>query len=423
MQNHVIYHESKKYMPGGVNSPVRAFTGLNIAPPALVRGEGAYVYDVEGKRYVDYVGAWGPMILGHCDEDVVKAIEDTANSSIAFGAVTELELRFAKILCDTTGIDMIRFVNSGTEATMSAVRLARGFTRRDKVVKFSGCYHGHYDAFLVAAGSGIMTQGIAGSAGVPEDHVKNTIICEYNDIEKIYYVFSKFGEQIACVIVEPIAGNMGVVPAKREFLAELRRLCDLYGSLLIFDEVITGFRVAYKGAREIYGIEPDIVTYGKIIGGGLPCGAYGGKRDIMSLLSPIGPVYQAGTMSGNPVIMAAGYATVKKIYDNRDKFYSYLESLGQKLENGLKKAFSEKGIKVVINRVGSMFTIFFNDNDKVENYEQVKESNVNIYRHFAEQMILKGNYISPSQFEALFLSIKHTDYEVEKFIEDVYQIF
>ncbi|MGB9812721.1 MAG: glutamate-1-semialdehyde 2,1-aminomutase [Thermovenabulum sp.] len=423
MKNHEIFNESKKYMPGGVNSPVRAFTGLNIVPPVLVKGKDAFVYDIEGKRYVDYVGAWGPMILGHCDEDVVKAIEDTANSSIAFGAVTELELRFAKLLCDTTGIDMIRFVNSGTEATMSAVRLARGYTGRDKIVKFSGCYHGHYDGFLVLAGSGIMTQGIAGSAGVPEDHVKNTIIGEYNNVEQIRHIFEKFGEQIACVIVEPIAGNMGVVPAKREFLMEIRKLCDAYGSLLIFDEVITGFRVAYRGAREIYEIEPDLVTYGKIIGGGLPCGAYGGKREIMSILSPVGPVYQAGTMSGNPVIMAAGYTTVKKIYDNRDKFYTYLESLGQKLENGLKKAFLEKGIKVVINRVGSMFTIFFNDNDKVENYEQAKESNVNIYRHFAEQMILKGNYISPSQFEALFLSIKHTDYEVEKFIEDVYQIF
>lgn len=422
MRNELIFNESKKYMPGGVNSPVRAFNGLKINPPVLKIGKGQYIFDEDGNRYVDYVGAWGPMILGHCDEDVVEFVKKTVEDSLAFGAPTELELKLAKLICETVGVEMIRFVNSGTEATMSAVRLARGYTNRNLIVKFSGCYHGHYDGFLVSAGSGILTQGIPGSSGVPIEIIKNTIVAEYNDIEGIRKIFKSFGDDIACVLIEPIAGNMGVVMANKEFLMELRRLCSEFGSLLIFDEVMTGFRVAYRGAREIYGIEPDLVILGKIIGGGFPCGAYAGRRDIMEKLSPLGPVYQAGTMSGNPVVMAAGYATIKKIYDNRKVFYDRLENVSSLLEAKLKETLNKKGIPHVINRVGSMMTVFFTNQEKIENYLNAKKSNTDIYNRFAEQMIKMGNYISPSQFEAMFLSIKHSEEDIEKFINDVEQI-
>ncbi|MCX7903359.1 MAG: glutamate-1-semialdehyde 2,1-aminomutase [Caloramator sp.] len=422
MRSELIFNESKKYMPGGVNSPVRAFKGLNINPPVLKKGKGQYVYDEDGKEYVDYVGAWGAMILGHGDEDVVEFVKKTLENSIAFGAPTELELKLAKLICETADVEMIRFVNSGTEATMSAVRLARSYTKRNLIVKFSGCYHGHYDGFLVSAGSGVLTHGIPGSSGVPIDSVKNTIVAEYNDIEGIREIFNSMGDKIACVLIEPIAGNMGVIPAKREFLVELRKLCTEYGALLIFDEVMTGFRVAYKGTREIYGIEPDIVTFGKIIGGGLPCGAYAGRREILENLSPLGSVYQAGTMSGNPVVMAAGYATVKKIYDNRKSFYEKLERLGLFFEEKLKYALNKKGVSFVLNRVGSMMTVFFTTQERVENYLHVKKCDVNIYNKFAEEMIKMGNYISPSQFEALFLSIKHTEEDIEKFVEDIGKI-
>ncbi|KRQ85905.1 Glutamate-1-semialdehyde 2,1-aminomutase [Caloramator mitchellensis] len=422
MRNESIFNESQKYMPGGVNSPVRAFRGLNINPPVFKSGKGQYIYDEDGKRYIDYVGAWGPMILGHCDEDVVKAIEETSRNAIAFGAPTELELNLAKLICETTDIDMIRFVNSGTEATMSAVKLARGFTGKNKIIKFSGCYHGHYDGFLVSAGSGVMTHSIPGSAGIPVDSVKNTLIADYNDIESVRKLFEEYGDDIAAVLIEPIAGNMGVVPAKKDFLEELRVLCTNYESLLIFDEVMTGFRVAYKGAREIYGIEPDLVTYGKIIGGGLPCGAYGGKREIMEYLSPIGPVYQAGTMSGNPIVMAAGLATLNKIYENKDVFYTKLEGLGKTLESKMMEAANKRGINITINRCGSMLTAFFTDR-KVENYHDAKQCDVNLYSKFAENMILNGHYVSPSQFEALFLSIRHREEDIEEFIETIEKIF
>ncbi|CCJ33950.1 MULTISPECIES: glutamate-1-semialdehyde 2,1-aminomutase [Caloramator] len=422
MRNEMIFNESLKYMPGGVNSPVRAFKGLNINPPVLKKGKGQFVYDEDGKKYVDYVGAWGPMILGHCDEEVLEFVKQTLENSIAFGAPTELELKLASLVCETIGVDMIRFVNSGTEATMSAVRLARGYTNRSLIVKFMGCYHGHYDGFLVSAGSGVLTQGIPGSSGVPLDSIKNTIIAEYNDIEGIKKIFESYGDDIACVLVEPIAGNMGVVPSKREFLMELRRLCTNYGAILIFDEVMTGFRVAYKGAREIYGVEADIVTLGKIIGGGLPCGAYAGRREIMENLSPIGPVYQAGTMSGNPVVMAAGYATLKKIYDSKKSFYDRLEKTGLLLEESLRKVLNKKGLPHVINRAGSMLTVFFTTQDRVENYSHAKKCNINIYNKFAEEMIKMGNYVSPSQFEALFISIKHTEEDIEKFVEDLDKI-
>lgn len=416
MRNLSIFEESKKYMPGGVNSPVRAFKDVSISPKVIKRGEGAYIYDEDEVKYVDFVCAWGPMILGHCDKDVVKAIEETAKNSISFGAPTKLELDLSKYVCETLDfVEMIRFVNSGTEATMSAVKLARGYTGRDKIVKFAGCYHGHFDGFLSMAGSGVMTEGIPGSAGVPQDSIKNTLICNYNDIESIEKTFKKYGNQIAGVIIEPVAGNMGVVKAEAAFLEKLREICNIYGSLLIFDEVMSGFRVAYKGAASLYNIKPDLVTYAKIIGGGLPCGAYGGRREVMEYLSPLGPVYQAGTMSGNPIVMAAGIATLKKLKENPDIYYR-LEKLGQKLEQGLEEIAKEKKIKVTVNRCGSMLTMFFN-NKKVENYEDAKKSNIKTFNSYFVHMINKGIYIAPSQFEAIFLNEKHTEEDIDIFLE------
>lgn len=412
-----LFEESKKYMPGGVNSPVRAFKDVSVEPPVIKRGEGAYIFDEDGNKYIDFVGAWGPMILGHCDEDVVKAIKETCESAIAFGAPTELELKLAKHMCSTLdNIDMIRMVNSGTEATMSAVKLARGFTGKSKIIKFAGCYHGHFDGFLVSAGSGVMTEGIPGSAGVPEESIKNTLIANYNDIDNIREVFKKYGSDIAGVIIEPVAGNMGVIPTEEEFLEELSRLCKEYGSLLIFDEVMSGFRVAYKGAQSLYKVKPDLVTYAKIMGGGLPCGAYGGRKEIMEMLSPLGPVYQAGTMSGNPVVMAAGLTTLTKLYNN-PKYYDHLETLGEKLENGVLHIAKEKGIPVTINRRGAMMTIFFTELKKVRNYEDAKKCDTKLFARFFEHMLKGGINIAPSQFEALFISVKHSEEDIESFLQ------
>lgn len=417
MKNLEIFNESKIYMPGGVNSPVRAFKDVTVNPPVIKKGEGAYIYDEDSRKYIDFIGAWGPMILGHCDEDVVKAIKDTCDDAIAFGATTELELKLARQICTTLdNIDMIRMVNSGTEATMSAARLARGYTGRDKIIKFAGCYHGHFDGFLVSAGSGVMTEGIPGSAGVPEEIIKNTIIAQYNDIDNIKLIFDKLGSQIAGVIIEPVAGNMGVVPAEKEFLQELDRLCKYHGSLLIFDEVMTGFRVAYKGAQSIYEIKPDITTMAKVMGGGLPCGAYGGRREIMEKLSPIGPVYQAGTMSGNPIVMAAGYATLNKLYNNLS-YYSYLERLAELLQEGVEEVAKEKGLPIVVNRFKSMMTIFFTEEGRVRNYDDAKKCNTKLYAKFFEHMLKGGVYMSPSQFEAMFFSVKHTKKDIEKFVD------
>ncbi len=419
MGNLDIFNESKEYMPGGVNSPVRAFKDVNINPPVIKKGEGAYIFDEDGKRYLDFVGAWGPMILGHCDEDVVKAIKDTCESAIAFGAPTELELKMAKHMCNTLdSIDMIRMVNSGTEATMSAVKLARGYTGKNKIVKFAGCYHGHFEGFLVSAGSGVLTEGIPGCAGVPEESIKNTLIANYNDSENMRGIFNNYGEDIAVVIIEPVAGNMGVVPAQKEFLQEVHRLCREHGSLLIFDEVMSGFRVAYKGAQSLYGIKPDITTFAKIMGGGLPCGAYGGRKEVMEYLSPVGPVYQAGTMSGNPIVMAAGYAALTKLYNNPE-LYKHIDMLGEKLQRGVEAAAKEKQLPIVVNRCGSMMTIFFTKKGRVTNYEEAKECDTSMYAAFFEHMLKNGIYMAPSQFEALFISTKHTEEDIDRFIEIV----
>ncbi|WP_298842958.1 glutamate-1-semialdehyde 2,1-aminomutase [Clostridium sp.] len=417
MRNLDIFNESKKYMPGGVNSPVRAYKDVAVTPPVIKKGKGAYIYDEDGNKYIDFVCAWGPMILGHCDEDVVKAIQNTAAEAIAFGAPTEIELKLAKHICSTVdSVDMIRMVNSGTEATMSAVKLARGYTGRNKMIKFAGCYHGHAGGFLVEAGSGVLTEGIPGSAGVPKESIVNTLIANYNDIESVKVLFEKYSDDIACVIIEPVAGNMGVIPADKEFLLELREICDKYKSLLIFDEVMSGFRVAYKGAQSIYGIHPDLITYAKIMGGGLPCGAYGGKKEIMEMLSPMGPVYQAGTMSGNPVVMAAGYASLTKLYNNPG-VYSVMEKLSEKLQNGLLEIAKEKGIPMVVNRCGSMLTAFFTKKSEVKNFEDAKSCDAKLFARYFQHMIKSGINIAPSQFEAIFLNTKHTQKDIEAFLE------
>nr|WP_206527107.1 glutamate-1-semialdehyde 2,1-aminomutase [Clostridium perfringens] len=416
-RNKEIFEESKKYMPGGVNSPVRSFGSVGINPPVIKSGKGAMIKDENGNEYIDFVLAWGPMILGHCDEDVVEAIKKTSEESIAFGASTKLELDLAKLLCETLdNVDMIRMVNSGTEATMSAVKLARGYTKKDKIIKFAGCYHGHFDGFLIEAGSGVLTEGIPGCLGVPEESIKNTLIGIYNDEKQVEELFEKYGNDIAGIIIEPVAGNMGVVKCDPKFMRKLRELCDKYGALLIFDEVMCGFRVAYKGAQTLFDVKPDLVTYAKIMGGGLPCGAYGGRREIMENLSPLGGVYQAGTMSGNPIVMSAGLATVKKLYEN-PSYYDHVEKIGLKLEKGVLEIAKKKGIGLVVNRQGGMMTLFFTDLKEVKCYDDVKTCDGERFKRYFLHMLNKGFNIPPSQFEAMFLSVKHTEEHIDKFLE------
>lgn len=416
-RNKEIFEESKKYMPGGVNSPVRSFGSVGINPPVIKSGKGAMIKDENGNEYIDFVLAWGPMILGHCDEDVVEAIKKTSEESIAFGASTKLELDLAKLLCETLdNVDIIRMVNSGTEATMSAVKLARGYTKKDKIIKFAGCYHGHFDGFLIEAGSGVLTEGIPGCLGVPEESIKNTLIGIYNDEKQVEELFEKYGNDIAGIIIEPVAGNMGVVKCDPKFMRKLRELCDKYGALLIFDEVMCGFRVAYKGAQTLFDVKPDLVTYAKIMGGGLPCGAYGGRREIMENLSPLGGVYQAGTMSGNPIVMSAGLATVKKLYEN-PSYYDHIEKIGSKLEKGVLEIAKKKGLGLVVNRQGGMMTLFFTDLKEVKCYDDVKTCDGERFKRYFLHMLNKGFNIPPSQFEAMFLSVKHTEEHIDKFLE------
>ncbi|EOU1985537.1 glutamate-1-semialdehyde-2,1-aminomutase [Clostridium perfringens] len=416
-RNKEIFEESKKYMPGGVNSPVRSFGSVGINPPVIKSGKGAMIKDENGNEYIDFVLAWGPMILGHCDEDVVEAIKKTSEESIAFGASTKLELDLAKLLCETLdNVDMIRMVNSGTEATMSAVKLARGYTKKDKIIKFAGCYHGHFDGFLIEAGSGVLTEGIPGCLGVPEESIKNTLIGIYNDEKQVEELFEKYGNDIAGIIIEPVAGNMGVVKCDPKFMRKLRELCDKYVALLIFDEVMCGFRVAYKGAQTLFDVKPDLVTYAKIMGGGLPCGAYGGRREIMENLSPLGGVYQAGTMSGNPIVMSAGLATVKKLYEN-PSYYDHIEKIGSKLEKGVLEIAKKKGLGLVVNRQGGMMTLFFTDLKEVKCYDDVKTCDGERFKRYFLHMLNKGFNIPPSQFEAMFLSVKHTEEHIDKFLE------
>ncbi|WP_459480798.1 glutamate-1-semialdehyde 2,1-aminomutase [Clostridium saccharoperbutylacetonicum] len=417
MKNLEIFKESEKYMPGGVNSAVRAFKGINLNPPIIKSGKGVMITDEDDNEYIDFVLAWGPLLLGHSDEDVVKAIQEISLKAVAFGAPTKLELDMAKFMCtNLDNIEMIRMVNSGTEATMSAIKLARGYTNRNKIVKFAGCYHGHFDGFLVEAGSGVMTGGIPGSLGVPKESIENTLIGIYNDKKQIEELFEKYGNEIAGVIIEPVAGNMGVIKAEDDFMETLRKLCDSYGALLIFDEVMSGFRVDFKGAQSLFKVKPDLVTYAKIMGGGLPCGAYGGRKEIMEKLSPLGGVYQAGTMSGNSIVMAAGLATLNKIKNNLD-YYDHIEKMGAKFEEGVLTISKKYNLPVVINRVGGMMTIFFTDLKVVRTYDDVKKCDVEKFNKYFEHMLKNGINIAPSQFEAIFLSAKHEENHIDKFLK------
>ncbi len=415
----VAFNEAKKYIPGGVNSPVRAFRSVSINPPFIKRGKGSKIYDIDGNEYIDYVGSWGPLILGHCYSDVVKSLGEIIETGTSFGAPTEIETELAKLVCEAVpSVEMLRLVNSGTEATMSALRLARGYTNRDMVVKFIGNYHGHSDSLLVKAGSGALTHGVPDSPGVPVDIVKNTISAKYNDIEGIKEIFNEYGENIAGVIIEPIAGNMGVVPASQEFMDCLRKITKEYGALLILDEVMTGFRVSYNCAQSLYNVDPDITCFGKIIGGGLPVGAYGGKREIMEKMSPTGPIYQAGTLSGNPLAVTAGLTTLK-ILKNNPSIYEELEKKAQFLEAGFSKNAKELGIKTVTNRVGSMICAYFTDND-VYDFDSANNSNIDMFVRYFEEMLKQGIYLAPSQFEAAFISAAHTDEDIERTIEANY---
>ncbi len=416
MKNLEIFKESEKYMPGGVNSPVRAFKGVKLNPPVIKSGKGVIIKDEDDNEYIDFVLAWGPLILGHCDDDVVEAIQKISSEALAFGAPTKLELDLAKFMCtNLDNVEMIRMVNSGTEATMSAVKLARGYTNRKRIVKFAGCYHGHFDGFLIEAGSGVMTGGIPGSLGVPNESIENTLIGIYNDKKQITELFEKYGNEIAGVIIEPVAGNMGVIKAEDDFMETLRDLCTQYGALLIFDEVMNGFRVTFKGAQALFNVKPDLITYAKIMGGGLPCGAYGGRREIMEKLSPLGGVYQAGTMSGNPIVMAAGLATLNKLKNNLN-YYDHIEEIGAKIQEGVVKISKKYNLPIVMNRVGGMMTIFFTDLKEVRTYEDVKKCNVERFNRYFEHMLRKGINIAPSQFEAVFLSVKHEKIHIDRFL-------
>lgn len=409
------YQEALGLMPGGVNSPVRAFRAVGGTPFFVERGEGACLYDIDGNRFLDYVGSWGPLILGHAHPEVVAAIRETAGRGTSFGAPTELETEMAKrIRSFLPSIEMIRMVNSGTEAVMSAIRLARGFTGRSKIVKFEGCYHGHADSLLIRAGSGVATLGLPDSPGVPEDVARHTIAVPFNDLEAVREAFRRYGEQIAAVVVEPVPGNMGVVPPKPGFLQGLRDITRQYGSLLVFDEVMTGFRVAPGGAQGLYGVTPDLTALGKIIGGGLPVGAYGGRRDVMEMVAPSGPVYQAGTLSGNPVAMAAGCATLRLL--EKPGVYEQLEGLSARLAEGLLAAARECGVPATVNRVGSMLTLFFTDGPVVD-YASAKRADTSQFARFFAGMLERGVFLPPSQFEAMFVSLSHGEADIDATVE------
>ncbi|MEA3279926.1 MAG: glutamate-1-semialdehyde 2,1-aminomutase [Thermodesulfobacteriota bacterium] len=401
-----LFDRALKLIPGGVNSPVRACKSVGTKPIFINNADGCMLVDADGNRFIDYVGSWGPMILGHRHTSVLRAIASTLNRGTSFGAPTGLEIKLAELIIEAVpSIDMVRMVNSGTEATMSAIRLARGTTGRDKIIKFDGCYHGHADSLLVEAGSGVATLGIPGSPGIPKSFVKHTISLPYNDIDCVKKVMDREGEKIACIIVEPVAGNMGLVPPVDGFLETLRELTEKNGSLLIFDEVMSGFRVAYGGAQSLYGISPDLTCLGKIIGGGLPVGAYGGKREIMEHIAPQGPVYQAGTLSGNPLAMAAGIATLTQL--KKPGFYEALDKKADQLAIGLEKAAQTTEIKINVNRVGSMMGLFFTDKD-VKDFDDAKTSDLDMFSAFYKGMLEKGIYLAPSQFEAIFISSAHS---------------
>jgi glutamate-1-semialdehyde 2,1-aminomutase len=407
-----LYERAQKRIPGGVNSPVRAFNGVGGTPIYFQRGEGAYMYDEDGQRYIDYVGSWGPMILGHQHPDVLDAVRKQLELGLSFGAPTAVETTMAEKVCELVpSMDMVRMVNSGTEATMSAIRLARGYTGRDKIVKFEGCYHGHSDSLLVKAGSGALTLGVPNSPGVPADLAKYTITLQYNDIDEVKQCFAEMGQEIACIIVEPIAGNMNCIPPVEGFLEALREVCDDSGAVLIFDEVMTGFRVALGGAQERFGITPDLTTLGKVIGAGMPVGAFGGKREIMEHIAPLGPVYQAGTLSGNPVAMMAGLAVLNNI--SVPGFHDQLEAKTVKLVNGLKAAANEEGVPLAVVSEGGMFGMFFTEQERVTTFAQVQQCDTDKFRQFFHLMLEEGIYLAPSAFEAGFTSQAHTEEDID----------
>lgn len=406
---------AQEVIPGGVNSPARAFGGVGGQPIFIARGEGPYLFDLDGNRYLDYVGSWGPLILGHCHPRVVQAVNDTMSRGATFGAPTELESELAELICQLVpSIEMVRMVSSGTEASMSAIRLARGFTGRDVIVKFAGCYHGHVDSLLVSAGSSATTLGVPNSPGIPVGCTKDTLVLRYNDVEAIQTAFQEHGSRIAGVILEPVVGNIGLVEPKPEFFSALRRLTQEHGALLIFDEVMTGFRLALGGAQELYGQKPDLTVLGKIVGGGLPVGAYGGRKDIMRKIMPAGPVFQAGTLSGNPLAMAAGLATLKELKERPP--YQRLDDLGRTLETGLREACRKAGIAHQVQRVGSMWTLFFND-APIADYEGAKKSDAARFGKFFWGMMDRGVYLPCSQFEAAFLSAAHTEEHLAQTLE------
>ena len=416
-----LFKEAQRYLPGGVDSPVRAFKAVGGTPLFIKRGQGSKLYDEDGNEFIEYVGSWGPLILGHAHPRVVKALKKAVEHGSSFGAPIELETTLARLISEAMpSIEMVRFVNSGTEATMSAIRLARAFTGRNKVLKFAGCYHGHSDGLLAKAGSGMATLGIPSSPGVPAAVTADTLVNPYNNLEAVEQLFKDFASDIAAVIVEPIAGNMGVVLPQPGFLESLRSLTSQYGALLIFDEVITGFRVAYGGAQSLYNISPDLTCLGKIIGGGLPVGAYGGRRDIMQMVAPSGPVYQAGTLAGNPLAMTAGIETISILKESNA--YQQLEKKTALLEKGIMKAANRAGVNIQLPRMGSMFTIFF-AKDVVTDYEAAARADTKLYAKFFHQMLSQGVYFPPSQFEAAFISVAHTDKDIESTVSAAEKAF
>lgn len=417
-----LFERAVKRIPGGVNSPVRAYGAIGEAPRFIEKADGCYIYDVDGNRYIDYIDSWGPMILGHNFPAVKESVVKACENGLSFGCATEIEVEMAEFICENIPhIEMIRMVNSGTEAVMSAVRAARGFTGKNKIIKFAGCYHGHSDAMLVSAGSGVMTSGVPDSAGVPKGCTEDTMTAVYNDLSSVETLLSQAEGQTAAVIVEPVGANMGVVLPKEGFLKGLRELCDKYGALLIFDEVITGFRLAFGGAAEYFGVKPDLVTYGKIIGAGMPVGAYGGRKEIMEMISPAGAVYQAGTLSGNPIAMSAGLTQLKYLHAHPE-IYKGLEEKGEKLYGGMKKILEEAGLSYQVNHISSLASLFFTEEEVVD-YQSAKTSDTKAFAEYFKGMLGMGIHMAPSQFEAMFLSDAHTDEAIEKTLDAVKKYF
>ena len=417
-----LFERAKECIPGGVNSPVRAFGSVGIAPRFITRGNADRIWDADGKEYIDYIGSWGPMILGHGHPAVLEAVEKAVKDGLSFGAATQREVEMAELICSMVpSIEMVRMVNSGTEAVMSAIRAARGFTGKDKIIKFAGCYHGHTDAMLVKAGSGVMTQGLPGSAGVPEGCTKDTLTATYNDLENVRELLEANAGEVAAIIVEPVGANMGVVLPEKGFLEGLRSLCDEYEALLIFDEVITGFRLGAGGAQEYFGIRPDLTTFGKIIGGGMPVGAYGGRKDIMKMIAPSGPVYQAGTLSGNPVAMAAGLAQLT-VLKEETALYDKLNTAAGRFFDELDQIFTQAGEPHCVNHIGSLGCVFFTEGP-VKNYADAGRSDTACFTQYFAHMLAQGIYLAPSQFEAMFLSTAHTQEDLQRTLEAARSFF